>query len=74
LPNPPDLLALTVPLEAHETSYFADSARTLSFSNTASFISHKGTDFLRKTTPRIAKILRIVDNFSEKLCRIIYFT
>jgi hypothetical protein len=38
LPIPPDWFRRTVPLEAHETSYFADSAKTLSFSNIVSFI------------------------------------
>ena len=39
LPIPPAVLCRTVPLEEHETSYLADSARILSLSNTVSVIA-----------------------------------
>jgi len=38
LPMPPVILEREVPLEAQDTSYFADSARIFSFSRTFSFI------------------------------------
>jgi hypothetical protein len=39
LPGVPDTFLRVVPLEAHDTSYLADSANVISFSRTFSFIS-----------------------------------
>jgi hypothetical protein len=39
LPTPPARCRRVTPLDAHETSYLADSASTLSFSSTVSFMA-----------------------------------
>ena len=52
---PPGVFFRVVPLEAHETSYFADSARVLSFSRTSSFIQYKVTNFASEKIQEIIK-------------------
>lgn len=39
LPTEPECLLRVIPLDAHDTSYFADSASTVNFSNIPAFIN-----------------------------------
>ena len=54
LPNPPDVFLRTVPLEAHETSYLADSASIFSFSKIPSFITSQRKTFRAKQEKTLA--------------------
>ena len=52
LPTPPARCLRVTPLEAHETSYLADSASTLSFSSTVSFMAASYRFFREKQRSR----------------------
>ena len=67
LPIWPFLCLRVVPLEAHETSYLADSARISNFSRRLSFMSTKKNIFEEKTSRKVKKLNIFIQFLDERL-------
>ena len=57
LPTSPGRLRRVTPLDAHETSYLADSASTLSFSSTVAFMAARYRFFSKNTEAPVRNFL-----------------